>query len=191
MIAAMIAASLGGGAMLQDAAPVSQEAPPPVDTGEDIVVSATVGKIALVFDKGVDGRLHNCRVFVSSGVRRLDAKACGSLPDCVTIEGGETFCGDKIEGRVAAAPKPEVIAAPNLAIGAILKPEARPLPATGPALREGEGQSADRLGKLPPPPRPATGAPGIQIGPVTNTQERPDDRLNPFGRSEIPSADDR
>jgi hypothetical protein len=169
---------------------LAQDVPPPVDTGEDIVVSATVGKIALVFDKGVDGRLHNCRVFLSSGVRRLDAKACASLPDCVTIEGGETFCGDKIQGRTAAVPKPDVIQAPGLAIGSILKPEAKPLPATGPALRESETQSADRLGKLPPPPRPVSGGPGIQVGPVT-TNQRPDDRLNPLGRSEIPSADDR
>lgn len=163
---------------------------PPVDTGEDIVVSATVGKIALVFDKGSDGRLHNCRVLLSSGVRRLDDRACNNLPDCVTVEGGETFCGDRIDGRVAALPKPVTLPPPGVAIGAILKPEPKAVPATGPALREGETQSADRLGRLPPPPRDTSGGPGIQIGPVT-TNQRPDDRLNPLGRSEIPSADDR
>jgi hypothetical protein len=77
-------------ALLAAALLVQQTAPsanPESDAeGEDIVVRAHNGFTTMLFDRGNDGKLHNCRVIVSSGSRRLDAEACGAAPECFEDE---------------------------------------------------------------------------------------------------------
>lgn len=147
--------------------------PPAADEYEEVVVTATAGRVALVFDKAPDGRLVNCRVFKSSGVATIDARACTSLPDCVTSTKGQQFCGDG-EGNsalVAVEPraKPET---PKLGLGVTLRPERPKPPAVGPAVTAKEDEDPDRLGKLPPPPRDASSEPAIRFGTPTS-EEKP------------------
>lgn len=138
---------------------------------EEVVVTATARRVALVFDKAPDGRLINCRVFKSSGVDRIDAKACTSLPDCVTSTRGQQFCGS--EGRMtlrAVEPKtkPEQ---PNFGLGVTLKPEPPKNPAVGPAVAGQAEEDPNRLSKLPPPPKDQSSEPAIRFG--TMPQEGP------------------
>lgn len=130
---------------------------------EEVVVTATARRVALVFDKAPDGRLINCRVFKSSGVDRIDAKACTSLPDCVTSTKGQQFCGD--EGKMtlrAVEPKtkPEQ---PNFGLGVTLRPEPPKNPAVGPAVATTAEEDPNRLSKLPPPPKDQSTEPAIRF----------------------------
>jgi outer membrane biosynthesis protein TonB len=131
---------------------------------EEVVVTATAGRVALVFDKATDGRLINCRVFKSSGVATVDARACTALPDCVTSTKGQQFCGG--EGKtalVAVEPrvKPEE---PKFGLGAALKPEPPKVPAVGPTVATQTEDDPNRLTKLPPPPKADNGPPVITFG---------------------------
>lgn len=132
---------------------------------EEVVVTATAGRVALIFDKAADGRLINCRVFKSSGVATVDAKACTALPDCVTSTKGQQFCGDGkgTAALVAVEPrtKPET---PQLGLGAKLNPEPPKPPAVGPTVATSDGDDPNRLGKLPPPPKDESGTPAITFG---------------------------
>lgn len=131
---------------------------------EEVVVTATARRVALVFDKAPDGRLINCRVFKSSGVDRIDAKACTSLPDCVTSTKGQQFCGG--EGKMtlrAVEPKtkPEQ---PNFGLGVTLTPDPPKVPAVGPAVVTQAEEDPNRLSKLPPPPKDQSSEPAIRFG---------------------------
>jgi hypothetical protein len=131
---------------------------------EEVVVTATARRVALVFDKAPDGRLINCRVFKSSGVDRIDAKACTSLPDCVTSTKGQQYCGG--EGKMALMAvepktKPEQ---PNFGLGVTLTPEAPKNPAVGPAVTATAEEDPNRLSKLPPPPKDQSTEPSIRFG---------------------------
>jgi len=142
----------------------AQQGAAPEPEYEEVVVTATAGRVALVFDKAADGRLINCRVFKSSGVATVDARACTSLPDCVTSTKGQQFCGG--EGNVplmAVAPKPLPVT-PNLGLGATLKPEPPKTPAVGPAVATQTEDDPNRLSKLPPPPKADNGPPVITFG---------------------------
>jgi hypothetical protein len=144
---------------------VPQDVPPPEATDaeyEEIVVQARVGRVALIFDKAADGRLINCRVFVSSGTRRIDDKACNSLPDCITSTTGSEYCGRGGTALVAVEPKSKPPAV--LGLGVTIKPEAPKKPAVGPAVTAREDDAPDRLGKLPPPPKADNGPPVITFG---------------------------
>ncbi len=138
---------------------------------EEVVVTATAGRVALVFDKAADGRLINCRVFKSSGVATVDARACTSLPDCVTSTKGQQYCGG--EGNTALmaveSKKPEP---PKLGLGVTLKPEPPKIPAVGPAVATTQDEDPNRLGKLPPAPRAPTTEPAIRFGGPAN-EEKP------------------
>ena len=139
---------------------------------EEVVVTATAGRVALIFDKAADGRLINCRVFKSSGVATVDAKACTALPDCVTSTKGQQFCGDGkgTAALVAVEPrtKPE---APKLGLGAKLNPEPPKAPAVGPTVATSDGDDPNRLGKLPPPPKDESGTPAITFGGAQQQEE--------------------
>ncbi|WP_343520198.1 hypothetical protein [Sphingomonas sp.] len=139
---------------------------PPAEEYEEVVVTATAGRVALVFDKAADGRLINCRVFKSSGVATVDARACTSLPDCVTSTKGQQFCGDGkgTIALVAVEPKAQPDE-PKLGLGATLRPEPPKTPAVGPLVAGQVDDDANRLGKLPPPPRDESGSgPAVRIG---------------------------
>lgn len=146
-------------------AAIPQDAPPPQATDaeyEEIVVQARVGRVALIFDKASDGRLINCRVFISSGTRRLDDNACNSLPDCITSTTGSEYCGKGGAALVAVEPKakpPEV-----LGLGVTLKPEPVKKPAVGPAVASASDDDPNRLGKLPPAPKADNGPPLVTFG---------------------------
>ena len=132
------------------------------DDYEEIVVQAKVGRVALIFDKAPDGRLINCRVFVSSGTRRIDDKACNSLPDCITSTTGGEYCGKGGTELVAVEPRSKPPAV--LGLGVTIKPEAPKKPAVGPAVTATTDEDPNRLGKLPPPPKPDNGPPAITFG---------------------------
>ncbi len=139
-------------------------ASPPEPEYEEVVVTARVGRVALVFDRAADGRLINCRVFKSSGSDRIDNAACTSLPDCVTSTKGQEFCGGTGAGLTAVAPKILPTPAPTLSLGASLKPEAPKTPAVGPVVGGTQDEDPNRLGKLPPPPKDESGTPAITLG---------------------------
>ncbi len=127
---------------------------------EEVVVTATAGRVALVFDKAADGRLINCRVFKSSGVATVDARACTSLPDCLTSTKGQQFCGEGSIPLMAVEvkPKPEE---PKLGLGVTLKPDPPKIPAVGPLVSTETEDDPNRLSKLPPPPKADNGPPAI------------------------------
>jgi hypothetical protein len=136
--------------------------PPAAEEYEEVVVTATAGRVALVFDKAADGRLINCRVFKSSGVATVDVRACTALPDCVTSTKGQQFCGKGNIALVAVEPKkPDE---PKLGLGATLRPEPPKAPAVGPLVVGEADDDANRLGKLPPAPRDDTAEPAIRFG---------------------------
>ena len=148
-----------------------QGAATPEPEYEEVVVTATAGRVALVFDKAADGRLINCRVFKSSGVATVDARACTSLPDCVTSIKGQQFCGgegNKALMAVETKPKPEE---PKLGLGVTLKPEPRKIPAVGPLVATETEDDPNRLSKLPPPPKDQSSEPAVRFG--TMKQEEP------------------
>lgn len=153
--------SLAAAALMLVASP-----PPPVAASdedyEEIVVEARVGRVALIFDKATDGRLINCRVFVSSGVQRIDNEACTALPDCVTSKSGDEYCGKGGVALVAVEPKSKPPAV--LGLGVTIKPEPPKTPAVGPTVVAPPEDMPDRLGKLPPPPKDETNTPAIVFG---------------------------
>ncbi|PKP94797.1 MAG: hypothetical protein CVT77_00850 [Alphaproteobacteria bacterium HGW-Alphaproteobacteria-16] len=152
-------------------APQTTAAAVPEPDYEEVVITAKVGRVALVFDKGADGRLRNCRVFISSGVDQVDAEACGSLPDCITSTSGAEFCGDGLGGTAAlkaVEPKPP---APTLGLGKLLKPETPKVPAVGPIVATKDEEDPNRLGKLPPPPKAESGTPAITFSGAQAVEE--------------------
>ncbi|HWU94298.1 MAG TPA: hypothetical protein VN029_01795, partial [Sphingomonas sp.] len=62
--------------------PAAQAVAAPVEDEAQIVVRATFGRTTMLFDKGADGRLRNCRVMISSGSQRRDTTACQATPVC-------------------------------------------------------------------------------------------------------------
>ena len=164
------------------ATPVPVQEPTAADAAQadDIVVRAKVGHVVLVFDKGDDGRLHNCRVFRSSGVDKIDAKACRDLPDCVTSEKGKQFCGDAVPEKPVlasiSAPRPEK---PDLSIGKLIKPEKPKTPAVGPVGQVAVNDGSDApLVKLPPLPKDTThSAPIVLTGAAQNQSDSDTDNV--------------
>lgn len=138
---------------------------------EEVVITARVGRVALVFDRAPDGRLINCRVFKSSGTKRIDDAACTSLPDCVTSTKGQEFCGGTGAGLTATAPK-ILTTEPKLGLGVSLNPEAPKVPAVGPVVGDKKDEDPNRLGKLPPPPKDESGTPAITLGTMKQDEPR-------------------
>ncbi|WP_188054190.1 energy transducer TonB [Sphingosinithalassobacter sp. CS137] len=142
------------------------------EEAEAIVVQATVGRVALLFDRAADGRLENCRVFVSSGVDSLDAEACATVPDCAADVAEAGACIDvslvTLAPRRAAAA--EAAPAMALTLPKLVEPRtAAEMPAVGPAVRGAAEDDPNRLPDLPPPPRDMTSAPAITFGPGPDT----------------------
>ncbi len=131
---------------------------------EEVVVTATAGRVALVFDKAADGRLINCRVFKSSGVATVDARACTSLPDCLTSTKGQQYCGGEGNKSLMAVEPPIRPEEPKFGLGAALKPDPPKTPAVGPTVATHTEDDPNRLSKLPPPPKDESGTPAITFG---------------------------
>lgn len=136
---------------------------PPTDPDvEEVVVTATLGRTTMLFDKGADGRLRNCRIMVSSGSNRRDSEACQATPVCYAGTRDEvTDCVEMavVETRAAAplpASKPAVFAIPKL-----VPPKAALSPmSAGPSDDKDEDRRAEEQRvKLPPLPKaPGGGA---------------------------------
>ncbi len=139
---------------------------------EEVVITARVGRVALVFDRAADGRLINCRVFKSSGTKRIDDAACTALPDCVTSTVGQEYCGGTGTGLTAVAPKLLPTPEPKLGLGVSLKPEPPKTPAVGPVVAGKPDEDPNRLGKLPPPPKDESGTPAITLGKMSPEEPR-------------------
>ncbi len=150
--------------------------------GEDIVVRATFGHTTMLFDKGADGRLYNCRIMVSSGSQKRDTNACQATPVCYAKTADEvTDCVDLVAVVPVTAPpsaapgagKPVVFDMPQL-----VKPGAPPSPnLVGPTdlaedSRETERQ---RVKKIAPPVNPASGGPVIRVT-AGNTEDQRETR---------------
>ncbi|WNO54483.1 hypothetical protein [Stakelama saccharophila] len=147
--------------------PVAQAMPPETSPAapQEIVVTAKAGRVALVFDKGEDGRLHNCRVLISSGVDRIDDRACDDLPDCVEDQTGHRFCGDALWRPAAKNENSPDEAGVAIKLPKLVQPDAdpAPVPEIGPVGAGGRDEEADRqLVDLPPPPEPVS-EPTIRI----------------------------
>lgn len=144
-------------------------APAPQPEGEDIVVRATLGRTTMLFDKGRDGKLRNCRVMVSSGSQRRDTAACQATPVCYEKTAEQvTDCVEMawVEDRKTGPltdelpGKPTVFAMPKLV---------QPKPvlsatAAGPADPGEKGKTSEsQRVKLPPLPKPPGGSPIIIV----------------------------
>ncbi|WP_404334871.1 hypothetical protein AB2M62_14575 [Sphingomonas sp. MMS12-HWE2-04] len=153
-------------------------APAPEPEGEDIVVQAKLGNTTMLFDKGSDGRLRNCRIMVSSGSGRRDANACQATPVCYSkTRDTVPECVDLafVETRTAApAPvgtgKPQVFNMPQL-----LKslPPVTP-PAIGPNEHAESPDTERQRVKLPPLPTAPRSEPVVKF--TTGERNDPPDR---------------
>ena len=161
---------------------LAQAAPAPAlpPEGEDIVVRATLGRTTMLFDRGRDGKLRNCRVMVSSGSQRRDTAACQATPvcyektaeqvtDCVEMAWVEDRRSGPLTDALPGAPA--VFNMPKLV-------QPKPvLPASTAGPRDpgeaGKASESQRV-KLPPLPK-APGGPSI----VTVKLGDPEDRQRP------------
>src|SRR3954464_9063444 len=138
-------------------------APAPEESAEEeIVVRATFGLTTMLFDKGNDGRLRNCRVMVSSGSQKRDTAACRATPVCYAKTADEvTDCRElgMLEMVAVALPgpvqpgttAPQTFDLPKLLEQkpALTNGQAGPL-----ALQEPSRETERQRVKLPPLPKP-------------------------------------
>jgi hypothetical protein len=143
-----------------------QAAPAQNAQSDEIVVKATLGRTTMLFDKGSDGRLRNCRVMVSSGSQRRDVAACQATPVCYAKTAGTvTDCIDLVvlETPLNVAPgpaKPLVFEAPKLV---------QPLPPVSPkaigpvGIGEDSKETERQRVKLPPLPQAPKNDPVVRV----------------------------
>jgi hypothetical protein len=157
--------------------------------GEDIVVRATFGRTTMLFDKGADGRLRNCRIMVSSGSQKRDTTACQSTPVCYARTADEvTDCRELtiLEQAAVAGSRPAVPvegkgAAQVFELPKLVPPKAPVAPiAIGPSglAEDSRDTERQRLTKLPPPPSAPTDGPPIKLS-VSNTADDKRDNTRP------------
>ena len=134
---------------------------------EEVVVRATLGHTTMLFDKGSDGRLRNCRVMVSSGSQKRDTDACQATPVCYAKTADSvTDCINLVvlETRVAGpevphAGKPSVFDVPQLT-----QPRsAAPVAVIGPSDTEESRETERQRVKLPPLPKPPASEPLVRV----------------------------
>jgi hypothetical protein len=156
-----------------------QEVPAPAQDvqGEDIVVRATFGHTTMLFDKGADGKLRNCRIMVSSGSQKRDTDACKATPVCYAKTADEvTDCVDFLvldvgtpgASRPPGSGAPQTFTLPKLTQPkpALLAGQAGPLEST----EESKETERQRV-KLPPLPKPPSDGPVVRFGPAQTGQE--------------------
>ncbi|WBY06357.1 hypothetical protein PIB19_12110 [Sphingomonas sp. 7/4-4] len=162
---------------------LAQDAPAPApeeSAEEEIVVRAQFGLTTMLFDKGADGKLRNCRIMVSSGSQRRDTNACQATPVCYAKTADEvTDCREMTflelasaatpgETRPAGAGVPQAFTLPKFTDPkpALAPGQAGPLGLSEPS-RETERQRV----KLPPLPKPPSDGPIIRVGPAKELGE--------------------
>lgn len=159
----MIAALL---LLLSQDVPAANAAP---DENE-IVVQATYGRTTMLFDKGADGKLRNCRIMVSSGSQRRDTNACQATPICFAGTADEvTDCVPLKMSDAGAVGGPLSVKNPNglavFAIPKLVQPK-QPVSAivAGPSSEAETSRETERQRvKLPPLPKPPTNGPVIRV----------------------------
>ncbi|RYY46061.1 MAG: hypothetical protein EOP59_03430 [Sphingomonadales bacterium] len=154
-------------ALLLLAQDVPAAPPPEVEGVEEIVVQATYGTTTMLFDKGADNRLRNCRIMVSSGSQRRDTNACQATPVCyartaeIVTECVElTAIESVVPGAAESVGKtgPAVFEMPKL-----VQPKPVQTVTIGP-VDAGESKDSERQRvKLPPLPKDKSNEPVIRI----------------------------
>ncbi len=165
--------------------PAAQAVAAPVEDEAEIVVRATFGRTTMLFDKGADGRLRNCRVMVSSGSQRRDTNACAATPVCYAKTADEvTDCRELSVLEQAAIVAPPPPAAPAITtpgkqlfeLPKLVQPKAAfPANALGPVAGGEETRETERQRVKPiaPPTNPAADGPVVRFT-TGNTQQRDD-----------------
>lgn len=148
--------------------------------GEEIVVRATFGLTTMLFDKGTDGKLRNCRIMVSSGSQRRDTNACQATPVCYAKTADEvTDCREMRflelasaavpgETRPAGSGAPQAFTLPRLNDP---KPTLAPGQAGPLGLSEPSRETERQRVKLPPLPKPPSDGPVVHFGPAKEPGE--------------------
>lgn len=146
---------------------VAQDVPPAEPEVEEVVVQATLGHTTMLFDKGSDGRLRNCRVMVSSGSQKRDTDACRATPVCYQKTRDQVSeCVDLavVENRAPLPAAPGAARPPVFDVPQLVKPREEVSPnAIGPA-DIGESRETERQRvKLPPLPKPPASEPVVRV----------------------------
>jgi hypothetical protein len=149
---------------------IAQDAPVPLQEEpetEEVVVRATLGHTVMLFDKGSDGRLRNCRVMVSSGSERRDLAACQATPVCYAKTRDEvTECVDLaiVETRAPVPFEPASAKPPVFEVPKLTQPRQEASPtAIGPADTSESRESERQRVKLPPLPKPPASEPVVRV----------------------------
>jgi hypothetical protein len=155
-------------------------APPAEGQDEEIVVRATFGNTTMLFDKGADGKLHNCRIMVSSGSQKRDTNACQATPICYAKTADEvTDCRELGPLEMAMAPTPGELRPVGTTVPQTFTlpklTDPRPALAEGQAgplgLQEPSRETERQRVKLPPLPKAPSDGPIIRVGPAKELGE--------------------
>lgn len=144
--------------------------PAPADDYDEIVVKATYGTTTMLFDKGADNKLRNCRIMVSSGSQKRDTNACHATPVCYAKTADEvTDCVEltAIEpSTIGAARSGLNTAAPSIfQMPKLVQPKPAPPPGLfGPGVTDAKAESdKQRVKPLPPPPSAPTNGSAVTM----------------------------
>lgn len=147
---------------------------------EEVVVQAKLGLTTMLFDKGSDGKLRNCRVMVSSGSQRRDTAACQATPVCYAKTADQvTDCRELgvLELTAAAMPgeaRPTGTSAPQTFTLPKLN-DSKPKLGEGQAgplgLQEPSRETERQRVVLPPLPKPPSDGPVVRFGPAKEAGE--------------------
>lgn len=171
--------------LLTQDVPANQAVGAPVEDDAPIIVRATYGRTTMLFDKGADGKLRNCRVMISSGSQRRDTTACQATPVCYAKTADDvTDCRELsvldqaaaigAPGAASAAPsagKTNVFELPKL-----VQPQvALPTSGIGPSALTEDSRETERqrVKKISPPVNPASDGPVVRF--TTGNEQHPDD----------------
>lgn len=170
--------------LLAQDVPATQAVGAPVEDDAQIVVRATFGRTTMLFDKGADGKLRNCRVMISSGSQRRDTTACQSTPICYAKTADEvTDCAEmSILDQAATIGAPAAPAAPATGkplifeLPKLVQPKtALPTSAVGPnePAEDSRETERQRVKPIAPPVNPAANGPVVRF--TTGNDTHPDD----------------
>ena len=141
--------------------------PAPAEDENEIVVQATYGTTTMLFDKGADNKLRNCRIMVSSGSQRRDTNACQATPVCYarTAEIVTECVALTATESVAANPQPAIGKGGALIFDMpkLVQPRPAQSVAIGPVGAAESTDSERQRVKLPPLPKDTSKEPVIRI----------------------------
>jgi hypothetical protein len=182
----MIFAALLSFALAQTVPATQAVGAPAADDEANIVVRATFGRTTMLFDKGADGKLKNCRVMVSSGSQRRDTNACAATPVCYAKTADEvTDCRElsilEQAAAVASAPPAPAPAKQVFELPRLVQPGAAlPVAAIGPNanIEDSRETERQRVKPIAPPVNPASNGPAVRF---TTGNDKPQNDERTFG----------